>query len=71
MPKLAIILGKPVEKEESEGSSDPELANDLAADVLSAVKSGSAEKLAKALHSFFRYCDAMPHEEGEHEDEEY
>lgn len=69
-PGLAIILGSPA-KEELEGSSDPELAKDLAADVLSAIKSGKASSLADALHAFFKYCDAMPHEEGEHEEEEY
>lgn len=39
-----------------------------AEDVLRAVDSRSVIDLAKALHNAFQICDAMPHEEGEHED---
>jgi len=45
---------------------DSEGLHVAAEDILNAIKSGSAESLASALHSFFQMVDEEPHEEGEH-----
>lgn len=39
----------------------------LAADIKSAVSSGSDEDLARALKAFFYLCDSKPRDEGSHE----
>ena len=50
-------------------SIDPDM-KEAAADVMRAFESKSVIDLAKALHSAFMIFDAMPHVEGEHEDNE-
>jgi hypothetical protein len=54
---------------EGPGETDPQL-KDLAMDIMSAIEHKSVVDLVDALQDFFYVCDAMPHEEGEHEMEE-
>jgi hypothetical protein len=79
---LAILIGKMRPKgmaahsepdgDESGGEEyGPEEGLKVAAkEVREALESKDDEALAEALHSFFMECDAMPHKEGEHEEEE-
>jgi len=75
---VAIILGKIKPKgaehesdEETESRCDESL-HAIAEDVLQAVRGNDAAALANALKAFFHVADAMPHEEGEHlEENEY
>lgn len=53
----------------SEDSMDPGL-KEAAEDVMRAFETKSVTDLAKALKSVFEICDASPHEEGEHINEE-
>lgn len=41
----------------------------VAAELLLAVDKRDPKLLVKAFHALFEMCDAMPHEEGEHEEE--
>jgi hypothetical protein len=68
--KIASIIsaksGKAM-KPEVETDDDMQILQALAKDAIDAVHSGSASDLARAMKAFFYHCDAMPHEEGEHE----
>lgn len=79
--KLAsIIVGKATESASAENNekafkaktSEPSgYDSDLhyaAGEMMKAFQSGNVGALKEALHSFVSICDAMPHQEGEHED---
>jgi hypothetical protein len=53
----------------SDEGSNPELES-ACEDVLMAIDQKSVKDLAKALQAAFAVCDSMPHEEGEHLEEE-
>lgn len=81
--KIASVIierfGKPsAEKNEKafkEMASEPEMEVDEgllsgAEEVMGAFNSKDPKRLALALKDFFYMCDEMPHEEGEHVEEE-
>lgn len=60
-------------KEDGDGGdsmSNREAKREAAREVMKAIKDGSDMALEDALTAFFYACDAEPHEEGEHENEE-
>jgi galactokinase/mevalonate kinase-like predicted kinase len=57
------------EAEKEEGEPMPEMLA-AAEDILSAIAMKDAKALADALHAAFMIADSMPHEEGEHMEEE-
>lgn len=72
--KLALLLvGKPEPKEpspEEEARGYEESLAIAAQDLIDCVHEKDAEGVAEALHAAFMACDGMPHEEGEHPEEE-
>jgi hypothetical protein len=77
-PKKAVSIiiarhNKPDVEAKSEVDASSSIHPDLkeaATDLLSAVKSESIIEIAHALEAAFECLDAMPHEEGEHTNEE-
>lgn len=57
------------EVETGDNKANPEL-EEVAKDILRAIDERSPIVLAHALQAAFEICDSMPHEEGEHMDEE-
>lgn len=55
--------------EEGEDTADDQLHN-VAGELIAAVHAGDAAAVAEALRAAFAVCDAEPHVEGEHLDEE-
>lgn len=57
-------------RDEYEVSDDMRVLQALAKDAIDAIHAGSASDFARALKSFFKIVDALPHEEGPHMGEE-
>jgi hypothetical protein len=74
-PKMAKHEARETEDEElEEHGHDAEEARKegiaLAAEVREALSGDDDEALYDALHALFMHCDALPHVEGEHEEDE-
>ena len=67
----AIASGKSLieAKPEVETDADMKALQALVLDLWDAEERKSASDYARALKAFFYICDAMPHAEGEHEEE--
>ena len=72
-PALALMIGKMKPGKEPDGDEGGDAYGEglkaSAADFLAAVKANDAGRLAMAFQDMFDQCDAMPHQEGEHEGE--
>jgi hypothetical protein len=69
----ALIVSKASPSEEGKGEKEYDAEEGLDAtseEIMAAFEKKDAKGLKVALKSFFEQCDAMPHEEGEHTEEE-
>ena len=75
-PKMPAKIGGTTDGDEPEGEdesiSNEQAMDDAVSEILSAVggSQGSAKRLKSALKAFFYACDAEPHDEGAHNEEE-
>lgn len=58
------------EESPDEGGPHDMVLESKASQILEAIRSNDPKGLAAALKAAFMVCDAMPHDEGPHEDEE-
>ena len=71
-PKLPSKIGGPSDESEGEAESmsDEHALDEATKEVMSAINDRSDLRLKAGLKAFFYACDALPHDEGEHTEEE-
>ena len=66
---LFVKEREPDQPKEEKDMSHDEALDSCAKDVMSSIQRQDAKSLKEALKDFFEICDSMPHEEGEHTNE--
>ena len=72
-PTLPSKIGGPSDDEpegDAETMSDEKALDEAAKEIMAAINDRSDLRLKSALKAFFYACDAQPHDEGEHTEEE-